>query len=62
MSHTRPAMLRQRPLLLAGILATGLTVAAVQYKRMAIARNERAQREGQRPNFYVSVDRSGGGI
>ncbi|KAI0428536.1 hypothetical protein F5Y09DRAFT_284707 [Xylaria sp. FL1042] len=55
-------ILRQRPLVLAGILATGLIVAGVQYKRMAIARNERAQRDGQEPNFYVSVDRSGGGI
>jgi len=62
MNYTRPTMLRQRPLLLASIFATGLTVAVVQYKRMAIARNERAQREGQGPNFYVSVDRSGGGI
>ncbi|KAK5624299.1 hypothetical protein RRF57_000015 [Xylaria bambusicola] len=50
---------RQRPLILAGLIATGI-VAAVQYKRMSIARNERAQRnEG---GYYVSVDRSGGGI
>ncbi|KAI0972693.1 hypothetical protein F4678DRAFT_48731 [Xylaria arbuscula] len=63
MNHTRPAgLLRQRPLLLASILTTGLVVAGVQYKRMAITRNERAQRNGQEPNFYVSVDRSGGGI
>ncbi|GAW14332.1 hypothetical protein ANO14919_037330 [Xylariales sp. No.14919] len=58
----RPAMFRQRPLLLAGILVAGIVVAGVQYKRMAIARNERAQRDGQGANFYVSVDRSGGGI
>ncbi|KAI1422900.1 hypothetical protein F5Y12DRAFT_760553 [Xylaria sp. FL1777] len=55
-------MLRQRPLLLASVLTTGLIVAGIQYQRMAIARNERAQRNGQEPNFYVSVDRSGGGI
>lgn len=55
-------MFYQRPFLLAGIFATGFAAAGVQYKRMAIARNERAQREGQTPNFYVSVDRSGGGI
>ncbi|KAI1352932.1 hypothetical protein F5Y01DRAFT_278191 [Xylaria sp. FL0043] len=59
-------MFRQRPFLLASIFATGLVFAGVQYKRTAIARNERAQRAaraaGQEPNFYVSVDRSGGGI
>ncbi|KAI0541067.1 hypothetical protein GGR58DRAFT_457783 [Xylaria digitata] len=58
----RPTMFRQRPLLLTSILATGLVVAGVQYKRMALARNERAQRNAHEPNFYVSVDRSGGGI
>ncbi|KAI1192518.1 hypothetical protein F5X97DRAFT_329546 [Nemania serpens] len=55
-------MFRQRPFLLASILATGLAAAGIQYQRTALVRNERAQREGQGPNFYVSVDRSGGGI
>ncbi|KAI8954103.1 hypothetical protein F4801DRAFT_46744 [Xylaria longipes] len=56
-------MFRQRPLVLASVLATGIVAfAGVQYKRTSIARNERVQREGQAPNFYVSVDRSGGGI
>ncbi|KAI0863704.1 hypothetical protein F4860DRAFT_48190 [Xylaria cubensis] len=56
-------MFRQRPVLLASVLATGLVaVTGVQYKRTALARNERFQREGTAPNFYVSVDRSGGGI
>ncbi|KAI1437952.1 hypothetical protein GGR50DRAFT_570195 [Xylaria sp. CBS 124048] len=55
-------MLRQHPFFLASILSAGLFAAGIQYKRQAIARNERAQREGQQPNLYVSVDRSGGGI
>ncbi|KAI1366791.1 hypothetical protein F5Y08DRAFT_119050 [Xylaria arbuscula] len=55
-------ILRQRPLLLAGIMTTGLAVAAVSYRRMILTRNERAQRNGQEPNYYVTVDRSGGGI
>ncbi|KAI1828139.1 hypothetical protein F4861DRAFT_535562 [Xylaria intraflava] len=55
-------MFQHRPLLLATILSAGLAAAGFQYKRKAIARNERAQRESQQPNFYVSVDRSGGGI
>ncbi|KAI0099970.1 hypothetical protein GGR51DRAFT_564612 [Nemania sp. FL0031] len=61
-NNSRLTMFRQRPLLLASLLTTGLAVAGVQYQRLALARNERAQREGQGPNFYVSVDRSGGGI
>ncbi|KAI1175082.1 hypothetical protein F4777DRAFT_346540 [Nemania sp. FL0916] len=61
-SHRSLAMLRHRPLLVAGLVFTGLGVAGIQYKRTAIARNERAQREGREPNFYVSVERSGGGI
>ncbi|GAW26192.1 hypothetical protein SAMD00023353_2400130 [Rosellinia necatrix] len=55
-------MFRQRPFLLTSVLVAGVAFAGVQYQRMALARNERAQREGQGPNFYVSVDRSGGGI
>ncbi|KAI0409533.1 hypothetical protein F4802DRAFT_544383 [Xylaria palmicola] len=57
-----PPYSHQRPFLLAGALASGLALAGAQYRRTAIARNERAQREGREPNFYVSVDRSGGGI
>ncbi len=57
-----PETASRHPLLVASIVSTGLIIAGIQYKRMAIARNEQAQRNGQEPNFYVSVDRSGGGI
>ncbi|KAI5866643.1 hypothetical protein GGS23DRAFT_551402 [Durotheca rogersii] len=48
----------------AAVVAAGL-VAAVRYQRSALTRNELAQKQRSspdQPNFYVSVDRSGGGI
>ncbi|KAI1381777.1 hypothetical protein F4677DRAFT_3606 [Hypoxylon crocopeplum] len=53
---------RHPGLAIAAVVTTGV-VAAVQYKRSALTRNERAQKNSpEHPNFYVSVDRSGGGI
>ncbi|KAI0136011.1 hypothetical protein F4776DRAFT_663859 [Hypoxylon sp. NC0597] len=53
---------RHPGLTLAAVTAMGI-IAAVQYKRSALTRNERAQKNSpDHPNFYVSVDRSGGGI
>ncbi|KAI0175947.1 hypothetical protein GGR52DRAFT_337860 [Hypoxylon sp. FL1284] len=47
---------------MAAVAMTGV-LAAVQYRRSALTRNERAQKNSpDHPNFYVSVDRSGGGI
>ncbi|KAI1143042.1 hypothetical protein F5Y05DRAFT_140552 [Hypoxylon sp. FL0543] len=53
---------RRPGLALAAVAATGI-LAAVQYRRSALTRNEKAQKNSSdSPNFYVSVDRSGGGI
>ncbi|KAI1409121.1 hypothetical protein F5Y13DRAFT_170762 [Hypoxylon sp. FL1857] len=53
---------RHPGLAIAAVTATGI-IAAVQYRRSAITRNEKAQKNSaENPNFYVSVDRSGGGI
>ncbi|KAI6093537.1 hypothetical protein F4821DRAFT_252543 [Hypoxylon rubiginosum] len=53
---------RHPGLALAALAATGL-VAAVQYERSSLKRNERLQKNSpENPNLYVSVDRSGGGI
>ncbi|KAI1395895.1 hypothetical protein F4819DRAFT_477071 [Hypoxylon fuscum] len=48
---------RHPALALAAVAATGIA-ATVLYKRTALSRNEKAQKN----SFYVSVDRSGGGI
>ncbi|KAI0843197.1 hypothetical protein F5Y06DRAFT_292181 [Hypoxylon sp. FL0890] len=53
---------RHPGLALAAVAATSV-IAAVQYRRSALIRNEKAQKNSpDSPNFYVSVDRSGGGI
>ncbi|KAI1335462.1 hypothetical protein F5Y15DRAFT_250238 [Xylariaceae sp. FL0016] len=62
-SSTRSAI-RRHPVLLAGLLATSLA-ASFQYNRLSLARNDRRQQQKQasdNPNYYVSVERSGGGI
>ncbi|KAI1478443.1 hypothetical protein K445DRAFT_317767 [Daldinia sp. EC12] len=69
MDHTRAARIttggrlsRHPGLALAAVATAGIAV-AVQYRRSALTRNERAQKNSpENPNFYVSVDRSGGGI
>ncbi|KAI1853312.1 hypothetical protein JX265_000189 [Neoarthrinium moseri] len=43
-------------------LATTAVVAGVQYKKRSMQRNEQAQKNSGGSNYYVSVDRSGGGI
>jgi len=54
-------LFRNRRLGLAAGLATCAAAAlAVRYKRAAMSRNDLAQRDAG--TFYVSVDRSGGGI
>ncbi|OTA94478.1 hypothetical protein M434DRAFT_394749 [Hypoxylon sp. CO27-5] len=53
---------RHPGLALAAVAATAI-ISAVQYRRSALTRNERAQKNSpDHPNFYVSVERSGGGI
>ena len=52
---------RHRGLILASAAATGVAL-AVRYKAEQIRKNELAQKNSAIPNFYVSVDRSGGGI
>ncbi|KAI1465874.1 uncharacterized protein F4812DRAFT_115402 [Daldinia caldariorum] len=53
---------RHPGLALAAVATAGIAV-AVQYRRSVLSRNERAQKNSsESPNFYVSVDRSGGGI
>ncbi|KAI2614157.1 uncharacterized protein GGS25DRAFT_36750 [Hypoxylon fragiforme] len=59
---SRPGLTRRPAVALAALAATGIAV-AVQYQRTALTRNEQAQKNSpDHPNFYVSVDRSGGGI
>ncbi|KAI1462072.1 hypothetical protein F4805DRAFT_192993 [Annulohypoxylon moriforme] len=58
----RHGITRHPGLALAAVAATGI-VAAVRYQQTAMNRNEKAQKSSaENPNFYVSVDRSGGGI
>lgn len=58
----RLSVARRPGLALAAVAAVGIA-AAVQYKRSELTRNEKAQKNSpEHPNFYVSVDRSGGGI
>ncbi|KAI1394075.1 uncharacterized protein F4822DRAFT_386989 [Hypoxylon trugodes] len=58
----RLSVTRHPAIALAAVAATGI-FAAVRYQRSALTRNERAQKHSpENPNFYVSVDRSGGGI
>ncbi|KAK8105375.1 uncharacterized protein PG998_004154 [Apiospora kogelbergensis] len=52
---------RHRGLYLVAATITGLAVGA-RYKASAIKRNEQAQKASDDPNYYVSVDRSGGGV
>ncbi|KAI0845151.1 hypothetical protein F5Y00DRAFT_247158 [Daldinia vernicosa] len=53
---------RHPGLALAAVATAGIAV-AVQYRRSVLTRNEKAQKNSpEHPNFYVSVDRSGGGI
>ncbi|KAI1209900.1 uncharacterized protein F4807DRAFT_77907 [Annulohypoxylon truncatum] len=56
----RLGITRHPGLALAAVAATGI-IAAVRYQQSAITRNEKAQKSSAE-NFYVSVDRSGGGI
>ncbi|KXJ95292.1 hypothetical protein Micbo1qcDRAFT_230573 [Microdochium bolleyi] len=59
-------LFRNRRLSVAAGLATAAAAfAAVRYKQASMSRNELRQRTAataEQPNFYVSVDRSGGGI
>ncbi|KAI0380068.1 hypothetical protein F5Y04DRAFT_258226 [Hypomontagnella monticulosa] len=58
----RLSVTRHPGLALAAVAAVGIA-AVVQYKRSELTRNEKAQKNSpEHPNFYVSVDRSGGGI
>ncbi|KAI0898545.1 hypothetical protein F4806DRAFT_364751 [Annulohypoxylon nitens] len=58
----RLGITRHPALAFTAVAATGI-IAAVRYQRSAMTRNERAQKSSaEHPNFYVSVDRSGGGI
>ncbi|ROW16846.1 hypothetical protein VPNG_01699 [Cytospora leucostoma] len=34
----------------------------IRYRATSLEKNEAAQRSSSHPNYYVSVDRSGGGI
>ncbi|OTB06346.1 hypothetical protein M426DRAFT_319078 [Hypoxylon sp. CI-4A] len=53
----------RHPVVAAAAVAATSILAAVTYRRSALTRNERAQKNSaENPNFYVSVDRSGGGI
>ncbi|KAI8965743.1 hypothetical protein F5Y11DRAFT_344054 [Daldinia sp. FL1419] len=69
MDHTRATRMttagrlsRHPGLALAAVATAGIAV-AVQYRRSVLSRNEQAQKNSAgHPNFYVSVDRSGGGI
>ncbi|KAI3400560.1 hypothetical protein diail_2761 [Diaporthe ilicicola] len=43
------------------LTAAGVAL-GIKYQADNLAKNERAQRSTRDPNYYVSVDRSGGGI
>jgi hypothetical protein len=43
-------------------LAAGAVIATVRARKNALQRNEAAQKAAPGINYYVSVDRSGGGI
>ncbi|KAL7628929.1 hypothetical protein AAE478_000446 [Parahypoxylon ruwenzoriense] len=62
-SSGRLYITRHPALAATAIVAAGLT-AMVRYKRYSLTRNELAQKSSSpdHPNFYVSVERSGGGI
>ena len=54
----------RRPGRTLAVVGLALTGAAVGFKYVAttMRKNELAQKNSGTPNFYVSVDRSGGGI
>jgi hypothetical protein len=52
---------RHPRLALFGLTAAGVAL-AIKYNSDNLAKNERAQRSTNDPNYYVSVDRSGGGV
>jgi len=52
---------RHRGLVLFSVAAAGAAF-AIRYRADTLRRNELAQKNSGSPNFYVSVDRSGGGI
>ncbi|KAL1874499.1 hypothetical protein Daus18300_003518 [Diaporthe australafricana] len=52
---------RHPRLALLALTAAGVTL-GIKYQQDNLAKNERAQRATNDPNYYVSVDRSGGGI
>ena len=52
---------RHRGLVLASAVVAGVAL-GIRYKAEQIRKNEIAQKNSAIPNFYVSVDRSGGGI
>ncbi|KAK7956039.1 hypothetical protein PG997_008539 [Apiospora hydei] len=58
--HLR-AVPRHRGLYLVAATITGLAVGA-RYKASAMQKNEQAQKSSNDSSYYVSVDRSGGGI
>ncbi|KAK7926999.1 hypothetical protein PG985_003997 [Apiospora marii] len=52
---------RHRGLYVVAATITGLAVGA-RYKADAMNKNEQAQKASNDANYYVSVDRSGGGV
>ncbi|KAK1766829.1 hypothetical protein QBC33DRAFT_559556 [Phialemonium atrogriseum] len=54
--------LLRRPGLLVFTVAVAGSAVAVKYMASRMKDNELAQKNSDSPNFYVSVDRSGGGV
>ncbi|KAI7784569.1 hypothetical protein SLS64_008428 [Diaporthe eres] len=70
MDHARNSLHRGAPrafpsrhprLALFALTAAGVGL-GIKYQSDNLAKNERAQRSTNDPNYYVSVDRSGGGV
>ncbi|KUI68253.1 hypothetical protein VM1G_04435 [Cytospora mali] len=57
----RPFTARHPRLALFALTAAGVGL-GIRYRATTLERNEMAQRSSGSPNYYVSVDRSGGGI
>ncbi|KAJ0118000.1 hypothetical protein J7T55_014451 [Diaporthe amygdali] len=60
-SATRAFPSRHPRLAIFALTAAGVAL-GIKYQSDNLARNEKAQRATRDPNYYVSVDRSGGGI
>ncbi|KAH8764398.1 hypothetical protein F5883DRAFT_645919 [Diaporthe sp. PMI_573] len=58
---TRAFPSRHPRLALVALTAAGVAL-GIKYNSSNLAKNERAQRSTSDPNYYVSVDRSGGGV